>query len=351
MRILRSAVLLLGALGACTNGESAPPPLPVASSDASAPPPVLAQAGFDDRPDTPAPDPAARPGVAETPQPPRRRTRPRLSPLADSISRSLVVAPKKQTWFAAAGRGKRLVVDVGRTDVPIGASAEHRMAFQEAVLARTPLAPGMRVRVRGPWGEDDARIAALDILNGRIVATLSGSARIDSVARRVEPLLASVRPVSDSAPAAKSACERAPIDSALAARASVVRDSIAREVMAADWPPYERLEQSLQIASSRLTGCFGTGRVLLIVSIRAGGLEWVRERFVIVEETGGVRVLHTPVYRHRAHDGVTAFDADGDGVDDVAVRVMADGAGALTILRMEEGKRLVPMASGFAWGN
>ena len=218
-------------------------------------------------------------------------------------------------------------------------------------MARTPLVPGMRVRVRGPWGEDDALIAALEVLNGRIVATLSGSARIDSVARRVEPLLASVRPAADSLAPIATACSRAPIDSTLAARAAVVRDSIAREIMAADWPPYERLEQSLQIAGSRLTGCFGMGRVALIVSVRAGGFEWVRERFVIVGDSGAVRVLDTPVYRHRAHDGVTAFDADGDGVDDLAVRVMADGAGSLSILRLEEGKRLVTMTSGFAWGN
>ena len=309
--------------------------------------PVLAHAAPQENSDSPE----RGAGAGEAPQPARRRSRPRLSPLADSISRALVVAPRSQTWFTAAGRGKRLVVDVGRTDAPIGSSPERRAAFQEAVLARTPLEPGTRVRVRGPWGEDDARIATLEILNGRIIATLEGSARIDSVARRVEPLIASVRPVVDSSPSVKSACSRLPIDSVLAARASAVRDSIAREVMAADWPPYERLEQSLQIASSRLTGCFGAGRVMMIVSIRAGGLEWVRERFVVVGDSGAVRVLETPVYRHRAHDGVTAFDADGDGVDDLGVRVMADGAGALTILRLEEGKRLVPMTSGFAWGN
>lgn len=319
-------MVLLAVLGACTSGESAPPPVSLATID-----------------------PAA--GKPEPPQPARRTHRPKLSPLADSISRALVVAPRSQTWFTAAGRGKRLVVDLGRTDAAIGSAPDRRAAFQEAVLSRTPLRPGMRVRVRGPWGEDDARIAALEILGGRIVATLEGSARIDSVARRVEPLLASIRPAVDSSPSVKSACVRAPIDSALAARASAVRDSIAREVMAADWPPYERLEQSLQIASSRLIGCFGAGRVMMIVSIRAGGLEWVRERFVVVGDSGAVRVLETPVYRHRAHDGVTAFDADGDGVDDLAVRVMADGAGSLTILKLEEGKRLVPMTSGFAWGN
>ena len=319
-------MVLLAVLGACTSGESAPPPVSLATAD-----------------------PAA--GRPEIPQPARRTPRPKLSPLADSISRALVVAPRSQTWFTAAGRGKRLVVDLGRTDVAIGSAPDRRAAFQEAVLSRTPLRPGMRVRVRGPWGEDDARIATLEILSGRIVATLEGSPRIDSVARRVEPLIASVRPAADSSPSVKSACTRAPIDSAFAARASVVRDSIAREVMAADWPPYERLEQSLQIASSRLIGCFGAGQVMMIVSIRAGGLEWVRERFVVVGDSGAVRVLDTPVYRHRAHDGVTAFDADGDGIDDLAVRVMADGAGALTILRLEEGKRLVPITSGFAWGN
>ena len=289
--------------------------------------------------------------AAPEPQPPRRRPRKRLSPLADSIARALVVAPRTQTWFTAAGRGKRLVIDLGRTDAPVGSSADHRAAFQEAVLARTPLAPGMLVRVRGPWGENDARIGAIELLNGRIIATLTGSRTIDSIARRVEPLLASVQPAADSSSSRPTTCPRVTIDSTLAARASFVRDSIARAVMAAEWPPYERLEQSLQISGSRLTGCFGAGRVMLIVSIRAGGLEWVRERFVMVGDSGAVRVLETPVYRHRAHDGVTAFDADGDGVDDLAVRVMTDGAGALTILRLEEGRRLVPMTSGFAWGN
>jgi hypothetical protein len=290
-------------------------------------------------------------GARATSQPPRRRVRMRLSPLADSISRSLVLAPKTQTWFTAAARSKRLVVDIGRSDVTIGADAERVTAFQEAVRARTPLAPGARVRVRGPWGEDDATVASIGILNGRIIATLTGSARVDSVARRIEPLLATVSPAPDSLPSIRTTCDRSPIDSALTERVAAVRDSVAREIMAADWPPYERLEQSLQIAGSRLVGCFGVGRTLLIVSVRAGGFEWVRERIVVVSDSGAVRPLYTLVYRHRAHDAVAAFDADGDGVDDVAVRAMAGGAGALTILRLEDGKRLIPMSSGFAWGN
>ena len=299
---------------------------------------------------TPVPDTAHR-AATPLPQPPRRSSRPRLSPLADSIGRSLTLAPTSQTWFTAAGRGKRLLVDVGRADAVLGSGAERKAAFADVVRHRAPLAVGTRVRVHGPWGADDAVIESIGIWSNRIVATLSGSSRVDSVARRVEPLIASVaRAEVPTEPSARG-CDRSPPDSVLAARASYVRDSIARAILAREQPRYERLEQSLRIAGSRVPGCFGVGRILLIVSVRAGGFEWVRERFVVVGDSGAVYELQTPVYRHRAHDGVAALDADGDGVDDLAVRVMTDGSGSLAILRLEEGRRLVRLTSGFTWGN
>lgn len=274
-----------------------------------------------------------------------------MSPLADTIGKSLTLAPTSQTWFTAAGRGKRLLVDIGRADIVVGAGAERSAAFTEVVQRRSPLAVGARVRVHGPWGADDAIVDGISIWSNRVVATLTGSSRVDSVARRVEPLMASVERVDAPAEPAARGCDRSSPDSTLAHRAAVVRDSIARAILAREQPRYERLEQSLRIAGSRVPGCFGIGRILLIVSVRAGGFEWVRERFVIVGDSGAVHELQTPVYRHRAHDGVAALDADGDGVDDLAVRVLADGMGSLVILRLEEGRRLVRLTSGFTWGN
>jgi hypothetical protein len=53
--------------------------------------------------------------------------------------------------------------------------------------------------------------------------------------------------------------------------------------------------------------------------------------------------------RFRAHELLTALDADGDGMDDLATRAVAERAGAITVLRLAGGRRLERMASGFAW--
>ena len=54
--------------------------------------------------------------------------------------------------------------------------------------------------------------------------------------------------------------------------------------------------------------------------------------------------------RFHAHDPLYVFDADGDGIDDLAARGHGDRSGGLTIMRLDMAtKRLVRLVSGFAW--
>ena len=49
-------------------------------------------------------------------------------------------------------------------------------------------------------------------------------------------------------------------------------------------------------------------------------------------------------------DVETFFDADGDGVDDLAARGHGDRSGGLTIMRLDiAARRFVRLVSGFAW--
>ena len=54
--------------------------------------------------------------------------------------------------------------------------------------------------------------------------------------------------------------------------------------------------------------------------------------------------------RFHAHDPLYVFDADGDGVDDLAARGLGDRSGGLTIMRLDlAARRFVRLVSGFAW--
>ena len=99
-----------------------------------------------------------------------------------------------------------------------------------------------------------------------------------------------------------------------------------------------------------MRGCFGVARRALVVSLRAGDAEWVRERMVLVAPNGAVTPLRVSDLRFRAHDLLVAFDADGDGVDDLATRATTERAGGTTVLRVDLGnKRAERLAGGFAW--
>lgn len=271
----------------------------------------------------------------------------RLSPLADSLSRFLVLVPVTQRWFAAASRGQRMLVDIGRVDTTIGDSPVRQAAFREAVAKLAPLGRGDKLRLRGPWGSDDVSVSGYDWWSGRIVATLHANHRVDSLAR-ARDWLPAVAVRSDSTEEPKTAaCERV-IPPTLTARLTAINDSVVKVLRAAkDLPRVTRLANSLKDASSRASGCFENAAVIMFVTLYAGDYEWVRERALAIDTLGGVRALAVRDLRFKAHETLGAFDADEDGDDDLAARGRVTRAGALVVLRLVDAPAPgVPAAAG-----
>lgn len=290
-----------------------------------------------------------------------RAAAPVLDPLAASVADRLVFVPATQRWFLAAARGKRLLVDLGRADLDVRRDAATRAAFQAAAAARSPVPTGARLRLYGPWGSDDADVSGLDVWNGRVVAVLRAPPRVDSLARRLDPLVATAQRL-DSADAARTpgearvdgrpetpppACRR-PLDPVLATRLTVVRDSV-EAVLRRSAPRSDRLASGVRSRSSQVVGCFGPERVALVVTLWAGDYEWVQERAMLVDSLGRVLPVRLGDYRFKAHELLAAFDADGDGYDDLAVRGVATRVGGMSVLRRSDRARLTRLASGFAW--
>ena len=314
-----------------------------------------------------SPIPGRDSGIITIVAPPTRRqtarvaSRPRLSPAADSVAARLVFAPSNQAWFLALSRAYRLLVDLGRVDTEVRKDPRRLEAYKEAVAALSPMPLRTRLRLRGTWGAEDATVAGFDTWSGRIVATLAVSPFVDSLAhteprkpagRKPAPrplVVTAVRADTASEPAADS-CRRDSLPPALAQRADSVRDSVSRLLTETAMPTVERLAQSARLSSSRVVGCFGpAGRVLVIVGLRAGGGEYVRERIVAVNDSGWVTPLRVTDYRFTAHDALAALDADGDGTDDLAARGIGRAAGGVVVLRLIDGRKLERLASGFVW--
>lgn len=292
----------------------------------------------------------------------------RLSPLADSLARFLVFVPVTQRWFAAASRGQRMLVDLGRVDTTVGDNPVRQAALREAVAQLAPIGRGDRLRLRGPWGSDDVTVSGFDSWSGRIVATLKAPVRVDSLAR-AHDWLPAVAVRSDSARApTTAACERV-ISVPLGDRLTAVKDSVVKVLRAAkDLPRISRLANSLKDASSRTGGCFENAAAIMLVTLYAGDYEWVRERAFAIDSRGTVRPLTVRDLRFKSHETLGAFDADEDGDDDLAARGRGTRVGALVVLRLVEapppagtgasaGKtppnvpatRLERAAAGFAW--
>jgi hypothetical protein len=289
---------------------------------------------------------------------PAARARPKsLPPLADSIAEKLVFPPVTQSWFLAAARGKQMLVDIGRVDVEVRRDPARLAAYKLAVEARTPFPTGTRFRLRGPWGADDATISGFDTWNGRIVAKVATSPRVDSLARTVEPLPATAQLVDSASEAlTDTACVRGPLPAALEARVKAVRDSLEQVLRLGESPPpYERLLKSLKYRSTAVPGCFPGGRVVIVATAWAGDYEWVRELVMLMDDTGKLSPLRLRDYRFRGHEAVYALDGDGDGIDDLATRGYGPSLGGTSVLRIVDGRtpkdprRLERMATGFAW--
>src|SRR5690242_15736465 len=122
-----------------------------------------------------------------------------LSPIADSIANGLVFVPRDRSWFPVASRGKHMLVDIGRIDIKLKSDSASRAAYQEAVAQLSPLPLGTVVRLRGPYSVDEqARITGFDTWNGRIVARLSVSHLLDSLARAEDMLPATATRIDTS---------------------------------------------------------------------------------------------------------------------------------------------------------
>jgi hypothetical protein len=288
---------------------------------------------------------------------PASRARPKtLPPLADTIAEKLVFPPVTQGWFLAAARGKRMLVDIGRVDAEVRRDPARLAAYKLAVEARTPFPTGTRFRLRGPWGADDATISGYETWNGRIVASLATSPRVDSLAKTIEPLPATAQLV-DSATTAMTdtACVRGPLSPALEARVKLVKDSLDQVLRAGENPPYERLLKSLKSRETSAAGCFPGGRVIIMATFWAGEYEWVRELVVLMDDDGKLTPLRLRDYRFRGHEAIYAMDGDGDGIDDLATRGYGPYMGGTSVLRIvdgktpKEGRRLERMTTGFAW--
>ncbi len=290
------------------------------------------------------------------PTPPARAPRPRptaphLSALADSIAQFLVLAPEGELWFTAASRNKRVVVDIGRVDTDVRRDSARAAAYREAVEKRSPVTVGATFRLRGPWGAFDVKAVTVDSWNGRIVLRISGPPALDSLGRGKAAVVATALRTDSAAEAIVDSCERAkPLETNVAARVAQVRDSLERELRTGPQPSYERLRRKMTLAASQVTGCFGPSRVALAVSLKAGNVEWVRERLVLIDTAGKVTPLRLSDFRFRAHELLQAFDADGDGVDDLATRATTERAGATTVLVLDlKARRARRLTAGFAW--
>jgi hypothetical protein len=308
-----------------------------------------------------------------------RRATPKQRVLTDAEQRvadGIAFAPIPTERFVAAARNKRLLVDVGRVDLEIKKDAE-LLALVRRVSERVgPLARVTHLRVRGTWGEETDSIVGYDVWNGRAVAVLKPSAHADSLLRKGLPLIGvatRVRSPADSAPQAvvapppaaqpaatqppaapaaavpTGACVRDSMPPALAARVAFVRDSIVRWVTDSVKPPYA-VSPKFSVRGDTASGCFGAWRAIVVVSARTPAFDWSEERAVLVAPDGKSATSRLRDLRLRTHESLVAFDADGDGIDELGTRGLGPRMGAQSVLRLDPAtRRFARYASGFAW--
>jgi hypothetical protein len=282
------------------------------------------------------------------------RSSPKVRLLSDAEQRvadGLVFAPSTTARFVVAARNKRLLVDVGRVDLDVKQDPALVPLVRRISARIGPLARTSQLRVRGTWGEETDSITGYDVWNGRAVAVLAASARTDSLLKRNAPLVGvATRALADSAPSAAPTCVRDSVPPELPARVAVVRDSLVRWMTDSLKSPFERLAKATAVRGDAAIGCFGGWRAVVIVTSRTPSLEWNEERALLVAGDGKVSSARLRDLRLRAHESLVAFDADGDGVDELAARGLATRMGAQSVLKLDSAsRRFSRYASGFAW--
>ena len=295
---------------------------------------------------------------------------PALSEAEQRVADAVVFAPKVTQRFLVASRNKRLLVDVGRIDLE-GKLDAGLLSTVRRVSARVgPLANVTHMRVRGSWGDETDSIVGYDVWNGRAVAVLAANLRTDSLLRKNAPLVGVatrdsaasadsavtvpapvVKPVvASSTSTAVPVCVRDSIAPMLGARVSTVRDSLVRWVTDSLRSPFARFARATTVRGDATVGCFGPWRALVVVTSRTPTFEWNEERALLVAPDGKVQTARLRDLRLRAHESLIAFDADGDGVDELSARGFATRMGAQSVLKLDPAtRRFARFASGFAW--
>ncbi len=295
-----------------------------------------------------------------------RRATPKPRLLTDDEQRvadGIAFVPSPIERFFVAARNKRLLVDVGRVDLETKQDAR-QLALVRRVAARVgPLSRVTHVRVRGRWGEEVDSIAGYDVWNGRVVAVLAPSATADSLLKKGAALVAvatrALTPVDSSAAPqaapttaaapATVACIRDSVPPELPARAAAVRDSVVRWVTDSLKPSYTT-SGKLAVRGDTASGCFGPWRFVVVVSTRTPAFDWSDERTLLVAPDGKPIAGRLRDLRLRTHESLVAFDADGDGVDELAARGLAPRMGAQSVMKLDTAtRRFSRFASGFAW--
>jgi hypothetical protein len=309
---------------------------------------------------TPAETASARGATEDQGDTSARRATPKPRALTDAEQRAadgIVFAPTVTERFVVAARNKRLLVDVGRVDLEVKQDAE-LLALVRRVAARTgPLSQVTHVKVRGTWGEETDSIVGYDVWNGRVVAVLNAAARTDSLLARNLPLVGVATRARVSADGAVTpppanvpgGCMRDSMPPALAARVALVRDSLVRWVADSVKSSYAG-GGKLTVRGDTASGCFGAWRAVVVVSARTPAFDWSEERTLLVTPDGKTAVARLRDLRLRTHESLVAFDADGDGIDELAARGLAQRMGAQSVLKLDQTtRRFSRFASGFAW--
>ena len=111
-----------------------------------------------------------------------------------------------------------------------------------------------------------------------------------------------------------------------------------------------RFAKATTVRGEAALGCFGNWRAIVVVNSRTPGFEWNEERTLLVAADGKVQTARLRDLRLRAHESLLAFDADGDGVDELSARGLATRMGAQSIMKLDPAtRRFARFASGFAW--